>query len=130
MRGVTTFDSVSTMADEAETLKQQVRLLQESNKQLQEQVRKANNRMATATDDRDRYRQDRDRYRELVEDLRDHGVRFDLNPSMADIPQDRDEAVSFLCQQHATYLKRIDESVRNRALRALHPRKRAEKWRG
>lgn len=113
---------------ENQRLKERVRLLTESNSQLQESVRTANNRMATAVDARDYCEQERERLMSALEDFRDHGLRFDLNPTVADVPQDRNEAVTFLLEQQSNYLKRADEQVRNRALRALHPRKRVDKW--
>lgn len=113
---------------ENQRLKERVRLLTESNSQLQESVRTANNRMATAVDARDYCEHERERLMSALEDFRDHGLRFDLNPTVADVPQDRNEAVTFLLEQQSNYLKRADEQVRNRALRALHPRKRVDKW--
>jgi hypothetical protein len=63
--------------------------------------------------------------RALVEDLADHGVRFDLTPTMAysypaDIDRHTENVVSSeISQQYCDYIERIDESIRERAAVAL-----------
>ncbi len=56
---------------------------------------------------------ERDKFREALVDMRDNGVRFDLNPTVGW----NDEAS--LAMAYLNYIKRIDESVREYARDAL-----------
>lgn len=58
-------------------------------------------------------RQENKRLRATLLDMREHGTRFDLNPTMAWKDEDT------LALGYLEYIKRIDEAVRKRAAAAL-----------
>lgn len=49
--------------------------------------------------------------KEFINDLADHGVRFDTRPTMTDITED---SMPYI-KEHYDYIQRIDRSIRQRA---------------
>lgn len=61
-----------------------------------------------------------DKVMEFLEDLRDHGLRFDLNPTHCLTYASTEEGREAALFWHS-YIRRMDESIRTRAIEALLP---------
>lgn len=55
----------------------------------------------------------------FVRDLKDHGLRFDLNPTVAWRGSTAEEQTETLARAYLEYINRMDSSIRERALSAL-----------
>lgn len=57
--------------------------------------------------------------KEALRDMRDHGLRFDLNPTVCWSGESDDERFHSLGMAYLAYIKRMDERLRDRALGIL-----------
>ena len=57
--------------------------------------------------------------KEALRDMGDHGLRFDLNPTVCWSGESEDERFHSLGMAYLAYIKRMDEGLRDRALGIL-----------